>query len=282
MNDIFRWDGSDLTIPLKRFNIDKCTTDGKGKLKYWKIYQGDEKIYCEVRSCKNILPIIIDELKPIFGQTKMGTHWTTIGKKIYMLIRVGRLEGDGEIKRYKTLKDWDYDMRDRVFIQKVQEIFGFRQLLGITKSTDGSIKISYEDKNSFPVSCYEPNMYPEKTETSFLPATVLQKWFKDNPELLDMTIKKITKIHKVSDISERIFYIRNEINDTIERIDRDSITYTDFIITRILNHIQSCVTVKRKKINPYKKLCEMVGANIEKSMADNIKEVPGLKNSVEV
>ena len=233
MNLKFTWDGSDVTETMEKTVRVEFKED---KNVYWRIlFKDGTYLYCQVLNRKNALPIIIDELKPTFGLTKMGTHWIKVGKMIKMLIKVD-LDSEKNIESIITLNKCDMEFKKN-FIRQVQEIFTFKELLGIPKIYESSIRVIQKYKYSYPISSNEPYMRPENP-SSVVSGTMIDKWFVGTS--VEEVTKRITHVTKYADIPERIFELRNQIQNTIERIDRDSITYSDYIIENILSRLQSC------------------------------------------
>lgn len=234
MYKILKWDGSEITDILEETIKLQMFIDG---IIYWRIeWKDGSYVYCEVKNYNNTLPVIIDEIKPIFGITKNGTHWIKIGNKIKMLINV-EINKNNEIQKEYLLNQIDFPFdNNKLFVKQVQEIFTFRELLGIPKTFESSIKIRTRNKYTYPISYNEPYMKPEKYNPILSPR-IIEKWFNDIN--VNDVVKRMLHINCVENIPIQIFTIRNGINDVINRIDKDSITYTDFIIERILNRIQS-------------------------------------------
>ena len=80
------WDGTEITDFLKesRITVEEGIFE---KIIYWKIQDGDKKEYCQIRFSQNILPCLIDELKPVFGLTKIGTHWIKYKGRFLILLK---------------------------------------------------------------------------------------------------------------------------------------------------------------------------------------------------
>ena len=83
----FKWNGTDITQLLRDVHLE---TYELNKINYWRASIDDDNVqWFEVRTANTILPVIIDELKPVFGLHKLGTHWIPKKGKIIMLIRAG-------------------------------------------------------------------------------------------------------------------------------------------------------------------------------------------------
>ena len=195
MNNPWKWDGSFLgahkiNIILQASNIEE--------LNYFHISINGYETYCMYRETKDNLSCIIDELKPIFKIIKLGTHDIIIGRTHYLLVRCAYYNNEiiydhklSDISEYLNIKQTNY------FYQKVQEVFVFRELLGLSQTFESSVRVRYHNCTYYPISFREGNSHLEK-ENSVVPLTILNKWFKD--EDLSIIARRMLSF---SDLSER-------------------------------------------------------------------------------
>jgi hypothetical protein len=123
-------------------------------------------------------------------------------------------------------------------IMQIQEIFTFRELLGVTCSFDSSIIVREKNKTVYPISFYEPNM-TNNDKSKIIPNTVLEKWF--NGTSIDDVTKRLLKIHDINNLSMILHKLRGKIEEVIQRVDRNAISYKTFIITRITERLQTAL-----------------------------------------
>ena len=244
---MFVWDGTDITDLINKCNIYEAKFN---KIKYWVIKFSDSNNntdsdnpdsdnnideICIVRTVKNSLPCLVDELKVVFELPKLGTHWCRINNKNYILIRTIKTK-TGDIKEEITLNMIDvptYMMR-----LQIQEVFAFRELLGVTCSFESSIIIREGKSTSYPISFYEPNM--TTGDTKVIPTTVLDKWFVETS--IDEVVKRLCRINNINGLPMLLHNLRNKIEEIIERVDRRAITYKNLIIDRITQRLQTTLT----------------------------------------
>jgi hypothetical protein len=231
-SDIMKWDGSDITNQIS--NIDRFETY-HGTDTYLSLKFPDKYVHCIIRSCISSVSNIIDELKPSFGLQKIGTHQLMIGSKRFILFRV-YLDSEGNIITYNTLKTLIYDDDDMLFRCQVQLIFAFRELFGIKKTYESSIRIRSGKLYSYPISFYEPNVTYDEIEL-IMSDKLLNKWFYDIS--LDECVKKLLNITKVDDIGDRLMKINDEMESVITRLDRTQIAYRNLVMARIGRRVQS-------------------------------------------
>jgi len=185
---------------------------------------------CIVRTCSSTLPCLIDELKPLFGLNKIGTHWIMHKNKMKILTRAN-ISKDGYIKTDYTLNK--YKNIDVELKRKIQNVFVFRELLGLDKSTESSIVLKKIKNKIYPLSFYEPDILSCDTVLSKI---IVNKWFNDIS--MDKLIKDMLNIYNIKNITSIIHELRVQFEDIIERVDRNLITYCDVILERISLKLQ--------------------------------------------
>jgi len=133
--DILPWDGThigDITNDIGVFN---------SGLKH-----GAESSYVISYKNKNVIifdfenkfPLIIDELKSIFGLTRMFYHQCTIDNKEYTICR--QLECDTTLTEYSRHPDHFPD--NAFFINEIRRIFVFRSVFFLSFNNDTSVYVT--------------------------------------------------------------------------------------------------------------------------------------------
>lgn len=235
---MFKWDGTDVTTIVSRSDIFGAKFN---RLNYWVIQYTDPETNemktetCIVRTTKTNLPCLVDELKPVFGLQKMGTHWCRQGGKTHVLIKCFYTK-KGYIKEEVTLNM--IDVTTPLLKLQIQEIFTFRELLGVTCSYESSIIIREGRSGPYPISFYEPNM--ATIDTKVIPFSVLDKWFEDSS--IDIVVKRLCRIHNIDRIGVVLHNIRTQIDEIIERVDRRTISYKSCIMNRITQRLQTTLS----------------------------------------
>lgn len=233
---MFNWDGSDVTDIISQADIYEAKYN---KHIYWIIRvinpetNKSEKITCIVRNSKNTVPCLIDEMKTVFRLPKIGSHWCKQGGKLRILLRC-LLTPEGHIKEELTLQM--IDVSTPLLKLQVQEIFTFREILGVNCSYESSIVLREGGGGVYPVSYYDPSM--TITDTKVIPYTILDKWFEEDTNI-DEVVKRLLRIHQLDQIGTVLYEIRTKIDEVVERVDRNTITYKDCIMNRITERIQT-------------------------------------------
>lgn len=222
----FKWDGSYLGI-LSSENI---LTTVRTNVTYCRIsYKGCETT-CILRWIKNSLPCLIDEIKPLFGLEKLGTHWAHYKSKCVMLIQYNG-------SPYYPLKDikskYPHILDDKSFRYRIQQIYVFREILQLSQSNDSSIRILISGQNFIPVSFTDSSISYNRIQ---LPKTVIKSWFHiSEPSSILLKMFPITHQIQISEFSSQLL---GNIQHLSLRIDPDTIGYasciSDTITLRLL------------------------------------------------
>ena len=241
----FVWDGSYLGMVTDLNIIERFEVEG---LKYWSISLFGHVEICIIRPILTNSPCISDELKVLFGLSKLGTHRVKYRRKMYILIRT-RSTDDGNICLETDLSQ--IHTKDPVFVGQVQDTYLFRDVLGLTKSTDKSLVLRHPKQRylaPYPVSFYENMMRPDDTKL-IVPATVTDKWF-DGVTLNDVA-RRIFRVEKMEDVQARIIYIQDQLNLIIERVDRDAVWMIRPIIERLTRRMLFGIDDAEKTISEW-------------------------------
>ena len=176
------WDGSDLGDITKYYlDIAEPLPNMSGSI--LKLNTKYDKIKCFAWKYKNDLPLIIDELKPIFGLAKIGRHKCTIeGIKILIAKRVDKKEN--------ILK------KDEGDIDSIRECIVFRQLFGIL--TNGNC-LWYRPGTG--VMSYKELTIDHNKTTSQISKININKWFDGDYGLITDTVVILLKNSSEEDYS---------------------------------------------------------------------------------
>ena len=240
MDSLFNWDGSDVTNIISKSDIYQARYE---KNTYWIIqYKPSQedteqrKETCMVKTTKSNIPCLVDELKTVFNLAKIGTHWCRQGGKLRILFRC-EMTPEGYIKEGINLNQVIHC--SPMLKLQIQEIFAFRELLGVTCSYASSIHIREGKNGPYPISFYEPNMLT--TEKCMIPGTVLDKWFDETS--IDEVVKRICRIRSIDGLSKLLHTLRSKIDVIIDRVDKQAISYKSCIIDRITQRLQTTLSL---------------------------------------
>lgn len=222
----FKWNGTYLGI-LTSENI---LTTIRTNVTYCRIsYKGCETT-CILRWIKNSLPCLIDEIKPLFGLEKLGTHWAHYKSKCVMLIQYTG-------SPYYLLKDikskYPHIVKDKSFLYRIQQIYVFREILQLSHSNDSSIRVLISNQNFIPISFTDSSISHSHVQ---LPKTVIKSWFNvSEPSTILLKMFPITHHIQISEFSSQLL---SNIQQLSLRIDPDTIGYasciSDTITLRLL------------------------------------------------
>ncbi len=235
---------------------------------YWyiKLNSGQHQI-CLVKKCmKNEAKTccIIDEIKKVFGLSKLGTHTACYRKKRsticqvtkdnYLLIRTKLFMSDDEVKILRDvglhkLKMKISDESQLMFFDKVQEIILFYNLLGFDKICESKVLLrwlgdSYVEYllaiTSFPNLEKESKMASRETYTKWFPKVNSKEC-----RLFDMIYKRYQNgrysIFTLNIMNYILGDARSEIDNIIRRIDKKYIHESNNMINRMRGLLQNLI-----------------------------------------
>lgn len=207
---------------------------------YWTLRIGQDQTFCLSRPIHNHLPLIIDELKRVFNLNPLGTHSVTKGNRLYLLIRAYRDPDDNIIKEIPLSKVDIDPSTEPILRSQVQELFCFRDILALSSTWESSLRIRYPHRRSpYPISYRETTMC-FNTHRHIISNPVMKKWFADIT--IGAVARRMVGINKENydkDLSPVIANVRTKIEATINRIDREAIWCSAFIIERLMQRILS-------------------------------------------
>ena len=178
------------------------------------------EFWCAVQRYTNVYPCIVDELLPVFGIKKLGTHSITIGGLLYILINVG--------KEPILLKDYDIQqsiLPQILFKQTVQDLLVLKMLLG----SGGMNNKDFVVVKGVPY-IYHTCMYTGDPDTYNIPHLMRKKWFGDNLDAIGQSIMRLTRK------TQRTHILRESIQAVINRIHPSFMWLDNLFITKIMRY----------------------------------------------
>lgn len=235
---VCKWDGS----YLGEYDRDIIEWELKTKRgKYCQLTINEVPVIAQIRTIKSSLPCIIDEIKPLFGLVKMGSHHLYLGKTMYQIIKPlvfksGGLQEDYRLdeilSQYQKSENLPED-----FVKNVQKTYMFRNVLGIPQNFDRSINVRIDNNIMHPISFTESRMEPHNYKP--LSKAAIKRWFNNNDDSLDILLRDMLNIEEENDFEIKMPMLRIDIDNIISRINREYVMFTAFIITNIHNKIDS-------------------------------------------
>ena len=242
---MLKWDGTEITHLLEDENIiieESIYGDliyyrfiNKKEVKLNQHKKGEKEKEDEnigiVRTSSTSFPCLIDEIKPVFGLQKIGTHWFWQYNKI-MILQKARIV-DGVVVQELHLNELTYH-HHRLEVE-VRKIFTFRELLGMSKNHEKSIILRDFEDRILPVSFYEPGMEPAH-KGKVIPESIMKKWF--DGITIDQCVTKLLEVYDINDMSKKLSILRKDLEGIVLRVDKEQITMVDEILTRIRKRLQ--------------------------------------------
>jgi len=236
MNNKILWDGTYLGTISDEDIIEKFTNI----FEYWRIKINNNIFIAIIRKSKDYSPCLIDELKPLFGLTKSGTHYIKYKYKYIVLIKP-YLDNDMVINEVQ-LNQIDITKLNDNLVDKIKRIYVFKDLLCLNKATDSSIvirKSKYSDI-SYPLSLLDGTLKISKitdiSKSTYLPETVFKKWIKD--ESPAKILAKMCNIYDLDKLDKITFRLKSEIENIVKRVSDDFyVDLSNILITKIQNRM---------------------------------------------
>jgi hypothetical protein len=245
----FLWNGTYLGR-ISDQNILRSNVEGN--FEFWHIEIDGYQTICMIRKTKNYTPCLVDELKPIFGLSKLGTHYVNYGN-CYIILIQARTDMSGFLVypdvTLNHLKDSfmvpgssDNSGAEDV-IKKIKEIYVFRDLLCLSKSTDSSICIRKNSEGElYPVSLIDTSIKLDRMcniyVSTYIPDVAFNRWIKDESSI--KILRNMCKLYGDNKICTRIFKLRKIVHEAVKRVSgNEFVGFTDTLMARILNKFQS-------------------------------------------
>lgn len=187
------WDGSYLgSIDGRIGNVVKAFPFKMADIRFDKIYR------VAIHPTKNAFPCVVDELAPLFGIRKIGTHTVTIKKILYAIYNVG--------PEAVNLRDYKNPSYNYFFHQYVQDVFVFRLIIGLEFNTESSVIVLDDKPASYRNRYDEPVVLESKISIA-----MTDRWFDE---------KGIgSSLERMIPGPDGVSYIRPKIQKVIMRID---------------------------------------------------------------
>lgn len=205
----WKWDGSHVGA------IDDLISEHQMVGKYLVVFLKD-------RTCGFInrydtsVPLIADELKPLFGLAKMGRHRCTVTGREAIITRYIEEEGPfspGVLTSPAT-------------VLAIRRAYLFRWALGLLHNVDGSLWYrKYKSGVIDVTSCRDSKIGYEKT-TSIITQAVLKRWFNNDWSLVNETAHHVFG-------GRQIKAFLSEIGTIIRRVDPNFGWWSNAIIGRL-------------------------------------------------
>jgi len=210
---VLKWDGSDLG------DISNHITHTHESSTQTYYYIMGSFIIVTLKEYRNNIPLISDELKPLFNLPKVGRHCVAVGNKKYIMSRYYGHEFQLEQKYIKVFPQLG---------NSIKLCYTFRWILGLTLSSDSSMIVrKYPNELITAISYKEINLdYTDLKRGSKLSQKCLRQWFNDSNEEINNTVKLMINDRDLS-------LLRFDIDRVVRRVDKNMVWWTAFILERL-------------------------------------------------
>lgn len=185
--------------PHKMYKL-SLKPEGREEMVFWCVMHG---------VCSNsIYGCVVDEIKPLFGLPKIGTHWLRLegAKRIAYNIQSDPV----------TLHDMKRSDLDERTLESIKMVFIFRWVTGMTSNATTSVLMT----GSGPTS-YTGIVDFKKWEDAMISKSLYQKWIRE--DMSDVYRRHVT---------EECIEIKWAAQDVISRIDKELLGVDSLIYER--------------------------------------------------
>jgi hypothetical protein len=249
--------------------------------------------------------LIIDEIKPLFGLKKMGTHSVKLSGIPHVLPR-GRLHVEDKWSYYFVFRattfldrnnqimfqqltplskfNWfpepgeEPDQNHRDFYDEVQRIFIFRDIVRVVRTTLDDILVRTDPLTLYSISetsVRPPNeaCTPLSLARGQLQAKLVESYFPEPRNRAETIIRMLGLTS--SNYPERLDRLRYAISEIIFRIDNNKIWLVDQIINRLTDDLQVFYSIeaesnKLSEAESHRSFDEAMEFALEKSMGQSM------------
>ena len=233
----FVWDGSYLGC-IETKNLIKHSSIKMGRpLRLCTLSLNNESCYCLVKMVSSYLPSIIDEFKPLFSLTKIGTHLFRYRSKMMIAYRPC-FDFEGAIIIEATLDLLSHQAKqEQVIADQVRLILAFREIFGLTDTFEKSIIVrDAESPTPLLISFLEPGSVLNTNDkmSSVIRPSLFDSWFScsETEKSLEQAIVSLFCLNRDSPETSIVYY-RKSMSEIIHRINPDYIGYLDLFIDRL-------------------------------------------------
>ncbi len=214
----FKWDGSDVGA------IDVYITTWEYVDPFTVLFFVDGS-RAVAHAYKDAVPLIADELKPLFGLTKLGRHRCTIGARPALITRLIAAENSLP-KEGKGVVTPD-------LIPSVRRAYVFRWALGLLRNSDTALWFRTYTSGVSSITSFREDKF-DYTRTSSqgatLTQTVVKRWFDNDWDNVNASMR-------AQFTHEQLVQLRLTIADVIKRLDPKLVTWTQHILRRIQDRL---------------------------------------------
>jgi hypothetical protein len=200
----------------------------------------------------DLLPCIVEDIKPLFGIAKRGIHRITIGSYQYLIYYVpltnrNELVWETPLSR---LKDSNELRKNLQFRAKVQRLIAFCDILSLKSTGEPAIRIRHSVGNNFcpiNVNTTKTSIHDQAVyDFSVITKTLHGKWFGEATLVSDVVKEMVHyragregRVPVQSNLPQITAELRGKVDEIIGRYDLRYIWYTSFIIDRLSRHLLS-------------------------------------------
>jgi hypothetical protein len=239
----FLWDGSDIGY-VSDANIRAIGDVSAFNEQYWWLTKGNFGVACTLTRAATCLANIIDEIKPLFGLPKLGTHRCRREDSHYYTLTYVEVNTTNNIVERLPLSMITIPTTDLLQCY-VRRTLAFREVIGLKSSNESNLLVRNDGAPADRVFSAGEISIIYHDHNAVVPESVKKRWF---PELdrgcaVNQEILLMANVADLTQLSERVLLLRSGIEYVIDRIDKHCIWIINTIMARFWNRCASALHV---------------------------------------
>jgi hypothetical protein len=220
------WNGQMLGDITPFFVSCEKTLEGYSILSFHALNVRREPFICRAKAYKyeNSIPLLIDELKPVFGISRVGRH--AVQLKTFFLLLCRHDESETTLPEYSKM--YPATLADPISLREIRKVFVFRLLMSLSRNIESSVWVRSSEYSGCTFISYRDVKVDHLSEsnTYSLAQTVVTKWFGGDWGLIDSIVVDMLGGRTISEI-------RTEIMEIIRRVDKELVWWSSAITRKI-------------------------------------------------
>lgn len=173
--------------------------------------------YVDAKRFRTSIPLLVDELKPLFGVRRLGRHSATLCGQKLLLTRLQ--PGDAYYMKQVELADWS-SHRERLY-HDIRQVYLFRCVLGMHLNTDNCLFIRWNEHHPTVTSHDDRS----RADVTRLADNTVKRWFGSREIFIEEQRRFVARFN--------ITRLRFKIAAVIRRIEPNLASWAGTIIERI-------------------------------------------------
>ena len=244
-NHILPWDGTVLGAVADNVVVREFAAMGRLYSELCFVHTDGKPIHiiCTLGNGASIFPVLLDELKVVFGVAKRGTHRIQIGRRHHILYyvpisMVGEIVYEPQLTQLSLRSPF---RKDLIFKNKLRELVMFRDICGVASCGEASILLRPGPNHTFtPIGSKETGTVLTNCgimSPSVIGRALFNKWFGEEIEVSAVVAKMVGYDSDSGDMASTLSVLRNKVEAIIIRIEPTELSYASMIVNQVSKYL---------------------------------------------